>query len=87
MGEITFGQLLYYYHRNDNMTARIQIVSGDQDWDKPDEVTINSEMIWPFADWRVADLDVEKSYADGKPIIRIGIMPVEDENIDWDSCA
>ena len=73
MYKITLGQLLQYFDDEQTPAERIQIVTGDHDWDEADELFVDSELITPFIDWTVESMFFEKSFYDGKPLIRVAI--------------
>ena len=72
MSKITLSQLLQYYDKIE-APNRIQIVTGNNDWDFADELTVNSKLLEPFGDSNITDMSCEKSFKDGSPVIRISL--------------
>ena len=68
MKRITFGQLLQYSDPVD----RVQVVSGEQDWEEADELNVKSELLKPFSDYVVQFMRLEKTVG-GNPVIRVAI--------------
>lgn len=68
MKRITFGQLLQYSDPVD----RVQVVSGDQDWEEADELNVKSELLKPFGNYVVLFMRLEETVS-GKPVIRVAI--------------
>ena len=74
MEYITLKQLIDYY-RLEGEPAKIQIVSGIQEWSEADEVSYDSLLLNPFLDWNVTYLKVEKAHNGKDSVIRIAIAP------------
>lgn len=72
MSKITLSQLLQYYDKIE-APNRIQIVTGNNDWDFADELTVNSKLLEPFGDSNITNMSCEKSFQDGSPVIRISL--------------
>ena len=75
MLRISLSQLLQYYDMAEIPVDRIQIVMPDRDWDDPDEVSINSDLLISVRDWSVTELRSCTSFS-GDPILRAEISPV-----------
>ena len=77
MKKVTFGQILQYLTFDDDR-GLVQIVMPDHDWDDAYELTADCELLEPFYDYIVTDMRGEIAFADGEPVIRVGI---EKDNI------
>jgi hypothetical protein len=75
MERITFGQLLQYLDPVD----RVQVVSGYQDWDEADELSVKSELLNPFEDYSIQFMRIEETVG-GKPVISVAIEKEKGES-------
>ena len=73
MSKITLSQLLSYFNYDEMIPSRIQVVTSDKDWNKADELYVDSELLDPFLDYMIMYMGFEKSYEDGSPILRVSI--------------
>lgn len=79
---MNLARLLLYYDWKQDPIDRIQIVTGDHDWDEADEINVDSELLTPFYDWEITDMRCELSFIDKSPVLRALIEPVKDATPD-----
>ena len=75
MLRISLSQLLELYDMEEIPVDRVQIVMPDRDWDDPDELSVNSDLLITVRDWSVTELRSCKT-SSGDPILRVGISPI-----------
>ena len=64
-------KLLLFYDLEAYPIDRIQVVTGDRDWDQADELLVNSDLLITFYLWEVTEMRSERSFIDGSPVIRV----------------
>lgn len=76
MMKLRLDQILQYYDMEDDPADRIQIVMPDQDWDNPDELSVNSDLLIVVKEWTVTDMRCVDANSDGFPVLRVAISPM-----------
>lgn len=73
-------KILLFYDLEQDPVDRIQVVTGDRDWDQADELLVNSDLLIPFYLWEVTEMRSERSFIDGSPVIRVLIEKESNPN-------
>lgn len=77
MEKIRLWQILQYLDQGDCPNNRIQLVTSYHEWTEPDEVFVDSELLEPFYEYAVTDMNCEQSLKDGGPVLRVSVEKVE----------
>jgi hypothetical protein len=73
MGRITLAQLLQYFDPKTEPEYRIQIVMPECEWDCADEVWVGSHLLDSIKNYYVYEIEIEESYQDEKPVLRVSV--------------